>query len=79
MTPHAGGTVAVWVGTVIAIALVVPIAFAVSAVLLGAVGPGGIAAGVLVALLAWLLAPHLETLGAGRPWRAAAGSARESG
>jgi hypothetical protein len=42
----------------------------VSAVLLGAFGPGGMAAAVLTALIAWLLVPQLETLSAGRPWRA---------
>jgi hypothetical protein len=63
-----GAEVALWVGTVVAAALIVPIVYAVSAVMLGAVGPGGIAAGALVSLLAWLLAPQMEALGAGRRW-----------
>jgi hypothetical protein len=44
---------------------------AVSVVMLGAVGPGGIAAGAIVSLFVWLLAPHLEAMGAGRLWIAA--------
>ena len=67
-------TVLLWVATAIAMATVVPVVYAVSAVLLGAVGPGGTAAAVLTALLAWVLVPHLEALGAGRPWRVAAGT-----
>jgi hypothetical protein len=70
LTRSRSGVAAIWVATVIAMAIVVPIVYAVSAVLLGAVGPGGIATGVLVALLAWLLAPHLETIAVGRPWLA---------
>jgi hypothetical protein len=58
-----------WGATVVATAVVVPIVYAVSAVMLGAVGPGGIAVGVLVALLAWLLAPQLEAIGGSR-WTA---------
>jgi hypothetical protein len=46
----------------------VPIVYAVSVVLLGIVGPGGVAAGALTALLAWLLAPQLEAIGGGRGW-----------
>ena len=64
----AAATASLWVATLVAMAILVPIVYAVSAVLLGAIGPGGIAAGVLVALLAWLLAPHVEDLGAGRRW-----------
>jgi hypothetical protein len=58
-----------WVATVIAIAIVVPLVYAISTVLLGASGPGGLATGVFVALLAWLLAPQLEAIG-GRRWSA---------
>jgi hypothetical protein len=59
---------ALWIATVVAAAIMVPIVYSVSAVMLGNVGPGGIAAGVLVSLLAWLLAPHMEAVGAGRRW-----------
>lgn len=68
-----GMTVALWVATVVAAAVLVPIIYAVSAVLLGVVGPGGAAAGILVPLMAWLLAPQLETMSAGRGATAAAG------
>ena len=60
-----------WIATVIAAAILVPVIYAVSAVLLGAFGPGGIAAAVFTALLAWLLAPQMEALAAGHAWRAA--------
>ena len=63
-------TVTLWVATAIAMATVVPVIYAVSAVLLGTIGPGGTAAAMLTALLAWLLVPHLDALGAGHPWRA---------
>ena len=59
-----------WGATIVGAAVIVPIVYSVSAVLLGAVGPGGIAVGVLVALLAWLVAPQLEALGGSR-WTAA--------
>ena len=71
LTTGHGGELALWVATILAAAVVIPIAYAVSAVLLGADGPGGIAAGALVALLAWLLAPQLEAFGSGRRWMAA--------
>jgi hypothetical protein len=61
-----------WSGTLVAVAIVVPVVYAVSAVMLGAVGPGGIAAAALVSLLAWLLAPQMNVVAAGKPWRAAA-------
>ncbi|HEX6049790.1 MAG TPA: hypothetical protein VFZ21_11005, partial [Gemmatimonadaceae bacterium] len=61
----------VWGATIIAAAVVVPVIYAVSAVLLGAIGPGGIAGAVFTALLAWLLAPQLEALAAGHAWHTA--------
>jgi hypothetical protein len=70
-TPTVAADAGLWIATLIASAVIVPIVYAVSAVMLGAVGPGGIAAGVLVSLLAWLLAPQMEGLGAGRRWMAA--------
>jgi hypothetical protein len=68
--PGVGGEVLLWVATVIAAAVIVPIVYAIASVMLGAVGPGAIATGALVALLAWLLAPQMEALG-GRRWNAA--------
>ena len=73
LTPTTASDVGLWSATILAAAVIVPIVYAVSAVMLGAVGPGGIAVGVLIALLAWLLAPQLEALGGSR-W-AAAGAA----
>jgi hypothetical protein len=70
LTPTMAADVGRWAATIVATAVIVPIVYAVSAVMLGAVGPGGIAVGVLIALLAWLLAPQLEALGGSR-WTAA--------
>jgi hypothetical protein len=67
-----GAGVLLWAATLVAMAIVVPIVYSVSAVSLGAVGPGGTAAGILVALLAWLLSPHVDAMTAGRPWRTTA-------
>jgi len=67
-------TATLWTATVVATVVLVPVVYAVSAVLLGVVGPGGIAVGVLVPLMAWLLAPQLEAIGAGRRGLAAAGA-----
>jgi len=69
----AGSDVLLWIATAVAAAIIVSTVFALSTILLGAVGPGAIAAGALVSLLAWLLAPQMEALG-GRRW-AAAGAA----
>jgi hypothetical protein len=70
LTPTMAGDIAIWVATIVGTAVVVPVVYAVSAVMLGAAGPGGIATGVLVALLAWLLAPQLDAIG-GQRWRTA--------
>jgi hypothetical protein len=59
-----------WIATAVAAAIIVSTVYALSTILLGAVGPGAIAAGALVSLLAWLLAPQMEALG-GRRWAAA--------
>jgi hypothetical protein len=68
-----GSDVLLWIATAVAAAFIVSIVYAISSVMLGAVGPGAIAAGVLVSLVAWLLAPQMEALG-GRRW-ASAGAA----
>jgi hypothetical protein len=67
-SPTAKATATLWVATAVATSVIVPIVYAVSAVMLGIVGPGGMAAGTLTALLAWLLAPQLEAIGGGRRW-----------
>ncbi len=68
-----GSDVLLWIATAVAAAFIVSIVYAISSVMLGAVGPGAIAAGALVSLLAWLIAPQMEAMG-GRRW-AAAGAA----
>ena len=65
-----GSDVLLWIATAVAAAFIVPMVYGTASVLLGAVGPGAISAGALVALLAWLLAPQMEALG-GRRWSAA--------
>jgi len=65
-----GSDVLLWIATAVAAAIIVGTVYALTSVLLGAVGPGAIAAGALVSLLAWLLAPQMEALG-GRRWSAA--------
>jgi peptidase M28-like protein len=68
-----GSDALLWIATAVAAAIMVSTVYALSSILLGAVGPGAIIAGALVSLLAWLLAPQMEALG-GRRW-AAAGAA----
>ena len=70
LTPSLRTDVAMWVATVIGAVIIVPIVYALSAVLLGVAGPGGIATGLFVALFAWLVGPQLEAIG-GRSWTAA--------
>ena len=65
-----GNDVLLWIATAVAASLIVSTVYALTRVLLGAVGPGAIAAGALVSLLAWLVAPQMEALG-GRRWAAA--------
>ncbi len=69
-TWSSGSDVLLWIATAVAAAIIVPTVYAISSVLLGAVGAGAIAAGALVSLLAWLLAPQMEAMGA-RRWSAA--------
>ena len=68
LTPTVASDVLGWTAVIVGLVVVVPIVYAVSAVLLGMQGPGGVAAGALVALLAWLLAPQLEAMGGRRWW-----------
>jgi hypothetical protein len=62
-------SIAGWVSAFVVVVFLVPLAFAISVVMLGVTGTGGIVAIVLVSLIAWMLAPHLETLTAGTRWR----------
>ena len=66
-----GGPIALWLATIVGAAVIIPIVYAVSAVMLGMTGAGGIAAAVLVSLLAWLLAPQLEAMSADSRWKTA--------
>jgi MFS family permease len=63
--------VSLWVATVVAMALLVPIIYNVGPILLGLIGVGGIAMGILIPLLALLIAPQLEAIVAQHRWRAA--------
>lgn len=60
-----------WVATAIAAAFPVPVCIMVADYTLMLAGPGGVAVGMRVPVLAWLLAPQLESLGAERRWRSA--------
>ncbi len=57
-----------WAATLVAAALIVPMIYTVAIVIFGVVGPGAATIGLLVPLTAWLLAPRLEELTAGRRW-----------
>ena len=57
-----------WAATLVAAALIVPMIYTVAIVIFGVVGPGAATVGLLVSLTAWLLAPRLEELTAGRRW-----------
>jgi hypothetical protein len=58
-----------WAGTVLALAVLVPITAMVGGYALPLEVMGGQAAAVLVAMTSWLLAPQLETLLTERRWR----------
>ena len=57
-----------WAATLVAAALIVPMIYTVAIVIFGVVGPGAATIGLFVPLTAWLLAPRLEELRAGRRW-----------
>ncbi len=67
-TMHAMRGLPIWIAALVVTSLLVPIAFAISAVMLGVTGSGGIVAIVLVTIIAWLLAPLLEVLTVGSRW-----------
>jgi hypothetical protein len=66
LTPTTTSDVLTWLATLLGAAVVVPLVYAISVVLLGAAGPGGLLTGALVPLLTWLVAPQLEAIGARR-------------
>ena len=57
-----------WAATLVAAAVIVPMIYTVAIVIFGVVGPGAATLGLFVPLTAWLLAPRLEELTAGRRW-----------
>ena len=63
--------VARWVATAVAASLLIPVIQLTGGYSLPLDGPGAIAVGALVPMLAWLLAPQLEALGGERRWRSA--------
>lgn len=65
--------VARWVATAIAASLLIPVIQLTGGYSLPLDGPGAIAVGALVTMLAWLLAPQLEVLGGEHRWRPAQG------
>lgn len=71
LTGGRGALAARWLATIVACAVLVPVTFTTGAYTLPLNGPGGIATGALVSMIAWLLAPHLETMRGDRRWRSA--------
>lgn len=63
--------VARWAATLVACTFFVPLIYTTGGYTLPLSGLGGAAVGALVPMLAWLLAPQLETLGGTRRWATA--------
>jgi hypothetical protein len=57
-----------WTAIVVASVLVLPMVQVMSLTVLGVVGPGGFAVGLVIALLGWLLLPELELVTNGFRW-----------
>jgi hypothetical protein len=62
-----------WIATIIALCLLVPIIHSIGVVLLGLTGGGGVVMGVLIPLLVLLLAPQFEAIVGARRWRTTLG------
>ncbi len=62
--------VALWTATIVAAALLVPVVYSIGLILLGLTTGGGVVMGVLIPLLALLLAPHFDAVTRERRWRA---------
>ena len=69
--PESGATGARWAGTIVAASVLVPQVFTTGGYTLPLDGLGGIVVGLLVPIIAWLLAPHLETMGGRHRWMTA--------
>lgn len=69
--------VVLWTATLVAVFIVMPTVYTMACVALGLDESGVAVLSVFTALGAWLLAPHVETMGAGagRPWSVPAASA----
>ncbi len=65
--------VALWISTVVALALLVPIIYGIGVILLGLTSGGGVIMGVLTPLLALLIAPHFEMIVGDLRWGATLG------
>ncbi len=61
--------VSLWTATFVAMALLVPMIYSIGVVLLG-LTTGGAVMGVLIPLLAWVIAPQFEAITGDRRWRA---------
>jgi hypothetical protein len=59
-----------WIATFVALALLLPVIYSIGFVLLGLTAGGGVVMGVLIPLLAMLIAPQFETIAGVRRWRA---------
>jgi hypothetical protein len=60
--------IATCLAALVTAALLIPIAYLIGAVFLGVTAAGGIVAAAIIALMAWLLVPLLETLCDGARW-----------
>jgi len=67
------GEASLWVSTFIALAMLVPVIFSIGVILLGLTSGGAVPMGVLVSLLAWVIAPQYEAIAGARRWRATLG------
>lgn len=62
--------VSLWTATFVAMALLVPIIYSIGVILLGLTTGGAVVMGVLIPLLAWVVAPQFEAIAGNRRWRA---------
>jgi hypothetical protein len=66
-------TASLWIATVVAMALLVPIIYSIGVVFLGLTDGGGVVMGALIPLLAMLIAPQVDAIVGERRWRATLG------
>lgn len=70
---HLASVAALWISTIVALALLVPVIHSIGVVLLGLTSGGGVVMAVLVSLLAWVISPHYESIAGDRRWRTTLG------